>query len=112
MADEKIEQFAVGPDLTHNEPACIEQRQKTKLLEEEFAHTRKRLARLKVAPLLQFCVFAYNCKSEVHGEESDPFHCDYSSQLANIDAIGVPHGLQSTIAALEHLLSALKSRQS
>ncbi len=92
--------------------ACIAQRQKTKMLEEEFNHTRKRLARQQIVPLLQFNVFAYNCQNH---DKPNLVHIDYSSQLTDASVIlnspeGGQYGTQQVINAVEHLLAALKER--
>ena len=88
--------------------ACPEQRRKTPLMEKEFEHTRKRLARDKVLPLVQFVVFAYNCSDRSH-ERKDAYHIDYASAGSDVKVNG---GLEASIVAVEHLLKALKEKAS
>ncbi len=98
------------PNLAEQVSPCPEQARKTKMLEEEFLHTRKRLARSKILPVLQFTVFAYNCDRKNHpelAEGSGAFHTDYASMGSDVV---VPNGLPATIAAVEHLLAVLKSK--
>lgn len=87
---------------------CANQDRKKVLVDEEFKHTRKRLSRGGVAPLVQFTVFAYNCDKKYHeGTEGNPFHIDFSSVGSDVV---VPNGLQASIAAVEQLLAALKAK--
>lgn len=85
-------------------PACIEQIRKTRLVDEEFAHTRKRLSRAKVFPLLQFTVYAHGCT--LHGEP-DGAHLGFNSVGSETQ---VPGGIQFSISAVEQLLAALKAK--
>lgn len=87
------------------EKPCFSQVTRTKLVEDEFQHTQKRLARSKVLTVVQFTVFAFNCSE--HPEAKDAFHIGYSSLGSDVI---VPGGLQTAIAATEQLLAALKAK--
>ncbi len=93
-------------EIKVHDPVCPDQKRKTPILHQEFLHTRKRLARMKIAPLVQFCVFAYNCDDKSH-ERKDTYHVDYSTMGSDVPLEG---GLQASIAAVEALLTALKAK--
>jgi len=84
--------------------SCPEQIKKTALVEEEFHHTRKRLARAKVAPLVQLCVFAYDCNDKGH-DGANAYHIDFASMGSDVQVHG---GIQASVAACEALLAALR----
>ncbi len=99
MADEITE--------AKNTPCRHQDRQK-RLVDEEFKHTRKRLARAGVVAVVQFSVYAFDCPKENHPEaEGNPFHCDFASMGSDV---AVPNGLQFAIEAAESLLAALKAK--
>ncbi len=84
--------------------SCAAQTEKMKVIEEEMEHTRKRLYRQKIAPVLQFTVYAFNCSD--HGSENG-VHFDYVAGPGRMD---IPNALQATIAGLEHALASLKAK--
>lgn len=69
-------------------------------------HLRSRLAQRKIAPLVQFMVYTFNCPEKTH-ESPEEFHVDFVSVGSNV---AVPGGLQQSIAAVEVLLAALKAK--
>lgn len=87
-------------------PLCRAQITRTQLVQDEFRHTQKRLARGKVLTVVQFSVFAFNCPDKSHTEENT-FHIGYASVGSDVV---VPGGLQTAIAATEQLLAALKAK--
>lgn len=84
---------------------CPDQRRKDKLIGEEFAHTRKRLSRARVIPLIQFCVYVHSCSG--HPETPDAAHIAWGSVGSDVQVTG---GLQQAIFATEGLLAALKAK--
>lgn len=84
--------------------ACKEQVRVTKLVEEEQRRSVKRLGREKVAVVLSFTAYAFNCdEHDVKGR----FHIDYCAGGGRGD---IPNSLQATIAGVEHLLAKLKEK--
>jgi hypothetical protein len=99
------------PDPKESAPPpkqCLGVKQRQTLVLGNFEHTRKRLAQKKVIPLIQFCVFAYNCDPQYHGDAKDILHTDFVSEGSSVQ---VPQGLEYAIGAVEALLKALKEKQ-
>lgn len=95
MSDEKL----------NGVPAlCESQREKTLLVEAELKQLGKRLSRQRVAPVLTFVAYGFNCdEHDVKGS----FHLDYIAGGGRTD---IPGSLQVAIVGIEHLLSELKSK--
>ncbi len=64
------------------------------------------MARAKVAPLLQLCVFAYDCTDKGHSAPGT-YHIDFSTMGSTVEIQGA---IPASIAATEALLAALKAK--
>ena len=87
-----------------DQEACKTQLDAVEFAKKEGEHTFKRFRRHKFAPMFQLLVFAYNCREH---EAKDMLHHSYIAAGAHDD---IPGYLQSTIDALENVLTALKAK--
>lgn len=96
----------MNDELEVKTTSCPGQTKRTGIVASELGHLRVRLAQRKIAPLVQFVVYTYNCSDKSHASP-DEFHIDFASVGSSLP---VPGALQVSIAAVEQLLAALKAK--